>query len=82
MLVVERNFTEFSGEFARDYFRKCHEPCARVGSHGEARFEGYGTVNRAHQRPEDEGAAAVESDDWLNGDSSRRVLHEIFSESP
>jgi hypothetical protein len=29
-LVVERNFTEFSGEIARDYFGKRHEPGLRV----------------------------------------------------
>jgi hypothetical protein len=57
-LVVERNFTEFSGEFARDYFEKRHEPSARVGSHGETALEG----------PEDEGVAAVERDDWLDAD--------------
>jgi hypothetical protein len=34
VLVVERNFAEFSGEFARDYFGKRHEPRAWVGSHG------------------------------------------------
>jgi hypothetical protein len=31
VLVVERNFAEFSGEIARDYFGKCHEPGLRVG---------------------------------------------------
>jgi hypothetical protein len=68
VLVEERNFTEFSGEFARDYFRKRHEPSARVGSHGEAALEGSGAVSSAHPRPEDEGVAAVESDDWLDED--------------
>jgi hypothetical protein len=36
VLVIERNFAEFSGEFTRDYLGKRHEPSARVGSHGEA----------------------------------------------
>jgi hypothetical protein len=31
MLVVERNFAEFSGEIARDYFGKRHEASLRVG---------------------------------------------------
>jgi hypothetical protein len=67
-LVVERNFAEFSGEFSRDYFRKCHEASARVGSHGEAALKGSSTVSNAYPAPEDEGVAAVESDDWLNED--------------
>jgi hypothetical protein len=82
VLVVERNFAEFSGEFARDYFGKRHEPSAWVGSHGEAALEGSGTVSDAHPRPEDEGVTAVESNDWLDEDSSRRVRHEIFGENP
>jgi hypothetical protein len=68
VLVVERNFAEFSGEFARDYFRKSHKPSAWVGGHGEAALEGSGAVSSAHLRPEDEGAAAVEGDDWLDDD--------------
>jgi hypothetical protein len=68
VFVEERNFAEFSGEFARDYFRKCHEPSARVGSHGEAVLEGSDAVSSAHPGPEDEGVAAVESDDWLDED--------------
>jgi hypothetical protein len=28
VLIVKRNFAEFSGEFAREYFEKCHEPSA------------------------------------------------------
>jgi hypothetical protein len=67
-LVVERDFAEFSGEFACDYFGKRHEPSARVGSHGEAALEGSGAVSSAHPGPEDEGVAAVESDGWLDGD--------------
>jgi hypothetical protein len=67
-LVVERNFAEFSGEFARDHFRKCHEPGTQVGSHGEAALEGSDTVSSANTRPEDEGVAVVESDGCLDGD--------------
>jgi hypothetical protein len=63
MLVVERNFTKFSGEFARDYFGKRHEPSAWVGGHGEAALEGSGAVSNAHPRPEEEGVTAVESSD-------------------
>jgi hypothetical protein len=66
VLFVERNFAKFSGEFARDYFGKRHEPCARVGSHSEAALEGSGAVSSAHLRPEDEGVATVESDGWLD----------------
>jgi hypothetical protein len=32
VLVVERNFAEFSGKFARDHFGKHHEPSARLGT--------------------------------------------------
>jgi hypothetical protein len=65
-----------------DYFGKHREPSARVGSHGAAALEGSGAVSSAHPGPEDESVAAVESDGWLDGDWSRRVLHEIFGESP
>jgi hypothetical protein len=68
VLVEERNFAEFSSEFARDYCRKRHEPSARVGSHGEAALERSGAVSGAHPGPEDEGVATVESDDWLDED--------------
>jgi hypothetical protein len=68
VLVVKRNFAEFSGEFAHDHFRMRHEPSAQVGSHGEAALEGFGAVSSANPRPEDEGVAAVESDGWLDGD--------------
>jgi hypothetical protein len=68
VLVEERNFTKFFGEFARDYFGKRHEPSARVGSHGEAALERSGAVSGAHPGPEDKGVAAVESDDWLDED--------------
>jgi hypothetical protein len=36
VLVVERNFAEFSSKFICDHFGKRHEPSARVGNHGEA----------------------------------------------
>jgi hypothetical protein len=68
VLVVERNFAEFSGAFARDYFGKRHEPSVRVGSHGEAALERSGVVSSAHPRPEDEGVAAIESSDWIDED--------------
>jgi hypothetical protein len=68
VLVVERDFAEFSGEFARDHFGKRHEPSAQVGSHGEAALERSSAVSGADPRPEDEGVAAVESDGWLYGD--------------
>jgi hypothetical protein len=68
VLIEERNFAEFSGEFARDYFRKRHEPSAWVGSHGEAALERSGVVSGAHPGPENEGVAAVECNDWLNED--------------
>jgi hypothetical protein len=67
VLVVERNFAESSGEVARDHFRKRHEPSARVVSHGEAALERFGTVSSANLGPEDEGVAAVEGDEWLDG---------------
>jgi hypothetical protein len=68
VLVVEQNFAEFSGEVGRDRFRKRHEPSARVGSHGEAALEGFGTVSSANPGPEDEGVAVVEGGGWLEGD--------------
>jgi hypothetical protein len=68
VLVVERNFAEFSGEIARDYFGKRHEPGLRVGRHGEATLEGSGAISNADPRTEDEGVAAVEGDGWLNED--------------
>jgi hypothetical protein len=67
-LVVERNFAELPGEFARDHFRKRHEPSAWVGSHGEAALERSSAVSGADPRPEDEGVTAVESDGLLDGD--------------
>jgi hypothetical protein len=68
VLVVERNFAEFSGEIARDHFGKCHEPGLRVGHHGEAAPEGSGAVSSADPGAEDEGVAAVEGDSWLDED--------------
>jgi hypothetical protein len=47
VLVVERNFTEFSGEIARDYFGKRHEAGLQVGRYGEAALEGSGAVSSA-----------------------------------
>jgi hypothetical protein len=82
VLVVERNFAEFSGEIARDYFGKRHEPSLRVGRHGEAALEGSGTVSSADLGVEDKGVAAVEGDGWLDEDGSRRVRHMIFGEIP
>jgi hypothetical protein len=82
VLVVERNFTEFSGEIARDYFRKRHEPSLRVGRHGEAALEGSSAVSGADPRDEDKGVAAFEGDGWLDEDGSRRVRHVIFGEIP
>jgi hypothetical protein len=66
VLVVERNFAELSGEFARDYFGKRHKPGLRVGRHGEAALEGSSTVSSADPGAEDEGVAAVEDDSWLD----------------
>jgi hypothetical protein len=82
VLVVEQNFAEFTGEFARDHFGKRHEPSAWVGSHGEAALEKPSTVCGAKPRPKDESVTAVQSDGWLDGDRSRRVRHEIFGEIP
>jgi hypothetical protein len=59
VLVVERNFTELSGEIARDYFGKCHKPSLRVGRHGEAALERFGAVSSANSRAKDEGVATV-----------------------
>jgi hypothetical protein len=61
MLVVERNFAEFSDEVARDHFGKHHEPSARVGSYGEAALERSSVVSGANPGPEDEGVATVKA---------------------
>jgi hypothetical protein len=82
VLVVERNFAEFSGEIACDYFGKRHEPSLRVGRHGEAALEGSSAVSGADPGVEDEGVAALEGDGWLDEDGSRRVRHVIFGETP
>jgi hypothetical protein len=68
VLVVERNFTEFSGEFARDHFGKHHEPSVWVGSHGDAALERSSAVSSANPGPKDEGVTAVEGDGWLDRD--------------
>jgi hypothetical protein len=68
VLVVERNFAEFSGEIARGDFGERHEPGLRVGRHGEAALEGSSAVSSADPGAEDEGVAAVEGDDWLDAD--------------
>jgi hypothetical protein len=80
VLVEERNFAEFSGKIARDYFGKRHEPSLRVGRHGEEVLEGSSAVRSADTGAEDEGVAAVEGDGWLDEDGSRRVRHMIFDE--
>jgi hypothetical protein len=82
MLVVERNFAEFSSEIARDYFGKRHEPSLRVGRHGEAALERSGVVSSADPGAKDKGVATVEGDGWLDEDGSRRVRHVIFGEIP
>jgi hypothetical protein len=68
MLVVQRNFAEFSGEIARDHLRNCHEPNLWVGYHGEAALEGPSAISCVDPGPEDEGVAAVEGDSWLDED--------------
>jgi hypothetical protein len=82
MLVVERNFAEFSGEITCDYFGKRHEPNLQVGRHGEAALEGSSAVSGADPGAEDEGVATLEGDGWLDEDGSRRVRHVIFGEIP
>jgi hypothetical protein len=82
VLVKKRNFVEFAGEIAHDYFGKCHEAGLRVGRHGEAALEGSGAVSSADPGTEDEGVAAVEGDCSLDVDGSRRVRHVISGESP
>jgi hypothetical protein len=81
-LVEKRNFAKFAGEFARDYFGKCHEAGLRVGRHGEAALEGSGAVGSADPGTEDEGVAAIEGDDRLDVDGSHRVRHVISGEIP
>jgi hypothetical protein len=68
VLVVERNFAEFSGEIAHDNFGERHEPGLRVGRHGEAALEGSSAISGADPGAEYEGVAAVEGDGWLDED--------------
>jgi hypothetical protein len=82
VVVEERNFAEFTGEFACDDFWKCHETSLWVGWHGEAALERTRTVSSADPGAEHEGVAAVESDGWLEVDGSRRVRHVISGKSP
>jgi hypothetical protein len=81
-LVEKRNIAELAGEFARDYFGKCHEAGLRVGRHGEAALEGSRAVRSADLSAENEGVAAVEGDGWLEVDRSRQVCHAISGKSP
>jgi hypothetical protein len=81
-LVVERNFTEFFSEHARDHFREFHGPSLQVRGHGGVALEGPSTVSDANPETEDEGFTAVESGGWFDEDGSLRVRHEIFSEIP
>jgi hypothetical protein len=82
VVVEERNFAEFAGEFACDDFGKCHEACLRVGLHGQAALEGARAISSADPGAEHEGVATVEGDGWLEADRSRRVRHVISGESP
>jgi hypothetical protein len=82
VLVEKRNFSKFAGEFARDYFGKCHEAGLRVGRHGEAALEGSSAVSSADPGTEDEGVAVVEGDGWIDVDGNRRVRHVISGEIP
>jgi hypothetical protein len=82
VVVEERNFAEFAGEFARDDFRKRHEASLLVGRHGEAALEGARAVSGADTSTEHEVVAAVEGDGWLETNRSRRVRHVISGESP
>jgi hypothetical protein len=68
VLVVERNFAEFSSEGARDHFRKCHESDLRFGNHGEASLEGASTVRGTNPGAEDECVAVVEGSGWFEKD--------------
>jgi hypothetical protein len=81
VVVEERNFGEFVGEFACDDSGKRHEACLRVGLHGQAALEGARAIRSADPGAENEGVAAVEGDSWLEADTSRRVRHVISGES-
>jgi hypothetical protein len=82
VLVEKRNFAELAGEFARDYFRKCHEAGLRVGRHGEVALERPSAISNADPGTENEGVATVEGGGWLDVDRSRRVRHVISGEIP
>jgi hypothetical protein len=82
VVVEERNFAEFSGEFTCDNFRKRHEACLRVGLHDEAALEGSRAVSGADPSTEHEVVAVVEGDGVLEADGSRRVRHVISGETP
>jgi hypothetical protein len=82
VVVEERNFAEFAGEFASDDFWKRHEASLRVGRHGEAVLERARAVCSADPGAEHEGVSAVEGDGWLEVDRSRRVRHVISGEIP
>jgi hypothetical protein len=82
VVVEERNFAKFAGEFACDGFRERHEASLRAGRHGEAALEGTRAVCGADPGAEHEGVSAVECDDWLEVDGSRRVRHVISGEIP
>jgi hypothetical protein len=82
VVVEERNFAEFAGEFACDDFRRRHGACLRVGLHGEAALERARAVCSADPGAEHEGVAAVEGGGWLEIDGSRRVRHVISGEIP
>jgi hypothetical protein len=82
VVVEERNFAEFAGEFACDDFWKRHEASLRVGRHGEVALERAHAVCSADPGAEHEGVAAVEGDGRIEVDGSRRVRQVISSESP
>jgi hypothetical protein len=82
VVVEERNFAEFAGEFAYDDFWKRHEASLWVGQHGEAALERARAVCSADPGTKHEGVAAVEGDGWLEVDGSRRVRHVISGEIP
>jgi hypothetical protein len=77
VVVEERNFAEFAGEFARDDFWKRHEASLRVRRHGEAALERARTICSADPSAEHKGVAAVEGDGRLEVDGSRQVRHVI-----
>jgi hypothetical protein len=82
VVVEERNFAEFAGEFACDDFWERHEASLRVGQHGEAALERARAVCSADLGAKHESVAAVEGDGWLEVDGSCRVRHVISVETP